>query len=292
MAVAVRLILSVIARRLERNDHAVLAAPTELRAFDAVGEDFFEQPRMRHDRKAHLAEVARRVRERAELFEPVAAGAAPQLVDDHDAHVASACGGIDRKRSHLGNVRAERGKLRASDNPASFDCHDKARRVDFELVERPRQEVAFFLVGSDERVQLLRLGCFGGSERHTRVHRAAPTAVRAASRRASPSSASCSVMTSGGNIRTTVSAVRLTTTPRSSPAATTGAASQESSRPHIRPAPRTSLTISCFAAISPIFRSTCWPTRATCGISPRSVNSSSTTSAARQASRLPPYVVP
>ena len=69
------------------------------------------------------------------------------------------------------------------------------------------------------------------------------TAPSAASSRSSASSTSASVMTSGGSSRTTVSAVRFTMTPRSSAAGTTGAASRVSSRPHIRPAPRTSLTI-------------------------------------------------
>ena len=98
---------------------------------------------------------------------------------------------------------------------------------------------------------------------HPLLLRPAATAPSAASSRSSASSASASVMTSGGSSRTTVSAVRLTITPRArAPAGTTGAASRVSSRPQIRPAPRTSLTIGCLAAIA---RSRCskWrPTRA------------------------------
>ena len=58
-------------------------------------------------------------------------------------------------------------------------------------------------------------------------HDASPsdsTAPRAASRPDRPSSISSAVITSGGSSRTTVSAVRLTTTPRDNAAATTGAA--------------------------------------------------------------------
>ena len=62
-------------------------------------------------------------------------------------------------------------------------------------------------------------------------------------------------MTSGGSSRTTVSAVRLTMTPRDSAAGTTGAASRVSSSPQIRPAPRTSLTIGCAGGhrLEPLF---------------------------------------
>ena len=65
----------------------------------------------------------------------------------------------------------------------------------------------------------------------------------------SASSTSLAVTMYGGSSRTTVVAVRLTSRPRSSAALTTGAASLASSRPAMRPAPRTSVTIcGCRAA--------------------------------------------
>src|SRR5439155_624210 len=224
--------------------------------------------------------------------------APPQLFDDHHADAGAARLPVDGQRPHLGDVRAERRELGAADDPPCANGDDEAVRVNGELAERPRQQMPFLPVCRDQRVQLLRFGGVGRPQRDVARrrrprpwrfdHAAAPNAVRAASRRPSASSASASVMTSGGSSRTTVSAVRFTMTPRSRLAATTGAASRVRSTPHIRPAPRTSLTNACFEAIALSLVSKCRPTRFTCAISPRSTSSSRTHRAARQASRLPP----
>ena len=97
-----------------------------------------------------------------------------------------------------------------------------------------------------------------------------PSAI-ARSSRAHASSTSASVMTNGGSSRTTVSDVRLTSSPSSSAASTTGSAGRSSSRPQIRPAPRTSRTIGWRAAIARSPRSRCAPTDATCEMRSRSI---------------------
>src|SRR5262245_28444870 len=55
-----------VERRVDGHDHRVLAARAELRADDAIGEDLFRHPQVRHDRKAHVDEVAGHVGERAQ----------------------------------------------------------------------------------------------------------------------------------------------------------------------------------------------------------------------------------
>src|SRR6516164_5700901 len=277
---------------LERHNHAVLTASPEMRALDAVSEEFLEQPGMGHDREPDLTEIAGRVRERAQLLEPVAARPAPEFVDDHDADATAASGFIDGERSDFGNVGTEPGEFGASDDLPATNRHDEPRRAELELPERSGQQMTLFLIGRNERVQDRGFRRVSRTQRHPALHDATPTAPSAASRRVSASVASASAMTSGGNRRTTVSAVRLTITPRSRPAPTTGAASRVRSRPHISPAPRTSLTIRCVAAMARSFCSNNSPIRLMCAMSPRSVSSSRTHNAARHARRLPPYVVP
>src|SRR5262249_35575742 len=232
-----------------------------------------------------------------QLREAFAPRAAAQLVDDHHADAAAARRRVHRERSNFGDVRAERRQLRAADDLPRPHGDDELVCADRELAERPRQQMSFVEVRLDQREQLLRIGGFAGPQPNASTrslcHCAAPTAPSAASRRASPSSTSGSVITSGGSSLTTVSAVRLTTTPRSSAAGTTAAASRVSSSPHINPRPRTSFTSDGRdAAIARRRRSTCWPTRPMCASNPPPTSSSSTHSAARHASRFPPYVVP
>src|SRR4029077_10912906 len=101
----------------------------------------------------------------------------------------------------------------------SLDGDDEAFRVDDQFLQRARQQPSFLEVRGDQGVQLLRLRRVGGAKRDASrlVHARPPTAPSAASSRSSASLASASVMTKGGSNRTTVSAVRLTMTPRSSP---------------------------------------------------------------------------
>src|SRR4029453_2354950 len=281
-----------IEHRVQRHDHAVLATAAELRTLHAVGEDLLEQPRVGHDGKAHAAEIAGRVCEGAQLLEPRAAGAPPQLVHDHHTDARAAGFRVDRERPHLGHMRTERRELRASDNRAPPDRNDEAARMHRQFAERTRQEMPFLQVRLDEGVDLpgvlLVRGAQGDATRCRSSHAEAPTAASGASRRFNASSASASVMTSGGSRRTTRSAVRLTTTPRSSAAGTTAPASRVSSTPHMRPAPRTSFTIACFAASARSRRSNKMPTRLTFSATPPSNSSLRTHSPARPARRLPP----
>src|SRR5262249_57502636 len=132
----------------------------------------------------------------------------------------------DRQRSHFGDVRAERRQFGAADDLPRPHRDHEAIGANAQLAERPRQKMSFLEVRLDQRVQLLRVGGLSRAQSHPCLpHAAAPAAPSAASRRASASSTSGSVMTSGGSRRTTVSAVRLTTTPRSRPARPTPAPS-------------------------------------------------------------------
>src|SRR4051812_2396208 len=157
---------------------------------------------MRHDREAHVDEVAWRVRERTELLVALAAGAQAELVDDHHADAAAACRAVDGEGSHLGDVRAERRQLGAADNLSRLDGDNEALRMDGELAEGAWQQVPLFEVGLDEREELLRVGGSCRPECDSRPrssgHAPSPTAPSAASRRSSASSASGWVMTSGG----------------------------------------------------------------------------------------------
>src|SRR5262249_45772240 len=226
-------------RDIERDDHRVLPALPELRALHAVCEDLLGQPQMRDDREAHVDEVARRVRERAQLLEALAARPAPQFVDDRDADACTARLRVDGERSHLGHVRTERGQLGAADDLPRPDGDDEAIRANRELAERSRQQVPLLQVRLDQCVQLLRIGGLAGAQGDScpLPHQSAPTAPSAASTRASAASTSGSVMTSGGSRRTTVSAVRFTTTPRSRPAGATPAPPRGTPPPPHPPAP-------------------------------------------------------
>ena len=78
---------------------------------------------------------------------PVAAGAPPQLVDDASTPTPSAASGsVDRERPHFGDVSAERRELGAADDLARLDRDHEPVRVDGQLAERPRQQVALFQV--------------------------------------------------------------------------------------------------------------------------------------------------
>ena len=86
---------------IERQHHRVLAAPLKVRALHAVGEDLLGQPQVRHDREAHLDEIAGHVGERAQLLEAFAARPLPQLVDEHRADAAVPRGLVHGQRSHF-----------------------------------------------------------------------------------------------------------------------------------------------------------------------------------------------
>ena len=90
-----------------------------------------------------------------------------------------------------------------------------------------------------------------GRRGHTQIHaheRSPFTAARAASSSTAIWFTSAESTMYGGRSRSTVSAVRLMSSPRSSAASTTGAAGRSSSRPQITPAPRTSTTVEWRAA--------------------------------------------
>ena len=237
-----------------------------------------------------IEEVPGGVGQRAQPFVAGAPRPEMNLVDDLPAEPLPASAGVHRQRSHFGELAAERCELGAANDFSAADRHDEARRVDRDLVEPPRQQVAFAKIARDQGVQGLGVGRPRRTQGHATVgrHACAPNVASAASSRATASSISASLMTSGGSSRTTVSAVRLTITRCSSPAGTMAAASRVSSRPHISPAPRISLMNAWRPASSRSRVSRCRPTRATCAMSPPSTSSSSTHIAARHASRLPP----
>src|SRR5439155_6496437 len=85
-----------IDRGVERYYHGVLAAGAEVRTLQAVGDNLLDQPRVRHDREAHVNEVRRHMREGAELVEAFASGASPKLFDNHRAGAIAPFRGVDR----------------------------------------------------------------------------------------------------------------------------------------------------------------------------------------------------
>ena len=131
----------------------------KLRALHAVGEDLLEQPQVRHDREAHVDEIAGRVGEGAQLLEAFAPRAPPQLVDDHHADAAAARVRVDRERPHFGHLRAEWRELGAADRPcgrAIATTNRPARTVSSPSVRGRRCPSSRF--AGDDRVQLFRVG--------------------------------------------------------------------------------------------------------------------------------------
>src|SRR6185312_15889755 len=94
-----------------------------------------------------------RMRERAQLFVPLAPRAMPQLVDDQSADSLPAFPRIDRERPHFGAVMAERRELPAAHDPATPRRDDEASGVNGQLAEGSRQQMALFEIGRDEGVQ-------------------------------------------------------------------------------------------------------------------------------------------
>src|SRR5688572_7980284 len=191
-----------------------------------------------------------------------------------------------------------------------FDRHDEARRMHRQLAELPGQQPSFFEMGRDQRVQRRRIRRDRSTQRNRhRGFRAAsgtslaltgrpvPSEVEgpivynnthchlyaftsstdndasAPSRIEAASSISAAVTISGGSIRTTFSAVRLTNNPLFSAAATTGCASTASSSPRINPAPRTAVTTLCLRCSSINACSNFAPASRMCGFSASSSSS-------------------
>src|SRR5439155_24281284 len=106
----------------------------------------------------------RRVRERAELLEPLAARTPAELLDDLSADAGAARRWIDRQRPHFGHRRAERRKVGAPDNLLPPDRDRESLGVDHEVAQGPRKQVAFLEVGADQRVKLFGAGSVAGLE--------------------------------------------------------------------------------------------------------------------------------
>src|SRR4051812_26644902 len=223
-----------------------------------------------------------------------------EVIDEHRTDAVVTLGNVDRQRPHLGNLGAERGQFGTADDFAAAHYDGEPVRVHRNFVERARKQPALFEICRDESVQsrrILVIGPLDGQRRALSIpahgHQAAPNVPSAASRRLIASFASASVMFSGGNKRTTVSAVRLTMTPFAIPAGTMGPASRFRSRPQISPTPRISPINSGYFFSSALSRcSNTLLTRFTLLMTPPSTSSVRNVSAARQARRFPPYVVP
>ena len=291
------------------SDHGVLAALAEQRAAHAVGGDLLGQPGVRHDREAHADEVAGRVREGAQLVEAVRGARGAQLVDDASRR-RPGCRAlrVDDQRAHFGDRAAERRELGAADDSVAPGPRRRSDGVDRQLAERARQQMSF------REVRRSAHGCAGvvcdcrrctarrlsasipapGSpsvsiSTGSRVHRR--RIAKHSSRRQRLRRSRASVIMSGGSSRTTVSAVRLTSTPRVQRGlSTTGAAStRELEAPHQarrRGRPSTIRMLARERAQPPLEERA---DALTC-VEQAAVRSarSRTNSAARQASRLPP----
>src|SRR5689334_3741401 len=146
-------------RALEGAHHRVLSAAAELAAGLAVGGDLLGNPRVRHDRKPEVNEVRRRVREGAQLLEPCDRGAPYQLVDDASADATAACFTADGKRTDFRDGTAEGRQFCARNDFVILHRDDEAVRVDADLVELARKQVAFGKVLVDELVD--RIGIVG-----------------------------------------------------------------------------------------------------------------------------------
>ncbi len=92
----------------------------------------------------------------------LATGANGQLFDHADADAETTRIAADDERSHFGDLRRQRRELRATNDLPAGHGHDKARRMDRELIERARQEPAFLEMGGNQRVQR---GGVGGDRR-------------------------------------------------------------------------------------------------------------------------------
>lgn len=148
-----RLVVNVF----ERDDHRVLAASPKEAAAGAVGEDFFRQPEMRHDREPYPNEIAWSCREGAEPVKALATGPLTQLIDDHRSDSPGARRPINSKRADLRDVKAKRRELGAADDGAAANGNHEPIRVHVELFKRTRKEMTFVDVRVDERVQFGRM---------------------------------------------------------------------------------------------------------------------------------------
>jgi hypothetical protein len=99
------------------------------------------------------------VREGAQLLEPCDRGAPYQLVDDASADATAACFTADGKRTDFRDGSAERRQFCARNDFVILHRDDEAVRVDADLVELARKQVAFGKVLVDELVD--RIGIVG-----------------------------------------------------------------------------------------------------------------------------------
>src|ERR1700730_8229689 len=213
---------AVVPHRLQVGNHCVLSATPEERARAAVDGNFFRQPGMRHDREAHVREIAGLMREHAQLVVTVGLRAAPKLVDDRAADARSTPLLAHHERPDLCERMAEGSQLAARHHRASaVDGHHKSIGVDVELVELARQKAAFLRMLPDQLVNAFDVAANRRSKRRRLssaflfFHVVAPanTPLNAASSNTNARSSSASVIVSGGSNRMTFPAVRFTSTP-------------------------------------------------------------------------------
>jgi len=143
------------------HDHRVLTALPELRTLHAVGIDFFRQPEVRHDREAHVNEIAGHVVNAHSFSKPSRRARrrssstiiTPTRLPRADPSTAS-----ERTSATCGLSGASSA---AADDLARSDGDDELIRAHRELAERPRQQMTFLEVRLDQREQLFRVGRFG-----------------------------------------------------------------------------------------------------------------------------------
>src|SRR5206468_12899784 len=104
---------------LQRHDHRILPAAAKVGTSETVGKNLFEQPEVRHDRKAHADEVRGRMGKGAQFLEPASTRPSAQFVDDLRPYTMPAYGTINGQRAHLRHARTERRQLGAADDPAA-----------------------------------------------------------------------------------------------------------------------------------------------------------------------------
>jgi hypothetical protein len=89
-----------------------------------------------------------------------------QFVDDHRADAKTARPAVDRQRTDLRHLWAERRELGASDDGAAAHRDDESFGMKQHLVERARQQVPFFEVGRDERMQPASIRSSGAAQQN------------------------------------------------------------------------------------------------------------------------------
>ena len=132
-----RVVVTVIGRRIECDDHREPAARAELRALHAVREHFFLHPQVRDDREPEASEVLRSVRQDAQLLVVGVLGTAAEHRDQLRANALMACAFVHGQGADLGEPRAKRRELGAADNFAAVNRDDEPGHVGGDLIERP-----------------------------------------------------------------------------------------------------------------------------------------------------------